>query len=91
MPNLTPDGLRLVGDAAKRHGISLDAALALIELLGILVTMLFHNALVQRADATDLHFNTAFTATMALSVVNNLRMQATKATLGSLPASIRRW
>jgi O-antigen/teichoic acid export membrane protein len=46
-----------------------SAALALIELLGVLVTMLFHNALVQRADATDLHFNTAFTATMGLSVI----------------------
>ena len=46
-----------------------SAALALIELLGILVTMLFHNALVQREDATDLHFNTAFTATLGLSVI----------------------
>jgi PST family polysaccharide transporter len=46
-----------------------SAALALIELLGVLVTMLFHNALVQRSDATDLHFNTAFTATMALSLL----------------------
>jgi O-antigen/teichoic acid export membrane protein len=45
-----------------------STVLALIELLGVLVTMLFHNALVQRSDATDLHFNTAFTATMALSV-----------------------
>jgi O-antigen/teichoic acid export membrane protein len=46
-----------------------STALALIELLGVLVTMLFHNALVQRPDATDLHFNTAFTATMGLSVI----------------------
>jgi O-antigen/teichoic acid export membrane protein len=46
-----------------------STALALVELLGVLVTMLFHNALVQRADATDLHFNTAFTATMGLSVI----------------------
>jgi O-antigen/teichoic acid export membrane protein len=46
-----------------------STVLALIELLGVLVTMLFHNALVQRSDATDLHFNTAFTATMALSLV----------------------
>src|SRR5450755_2449306 len=46
-----------------------SAALALIELLGVLVTMLFHNALVQRSDVTDLHFNTAFTATMALSLI----------------------
>jgi len=46
-----------------------STALALIEWLGVLVTMLFHNALVQRWDATDLHFNTAFTATMALSLL----------------------
>lgn len=46
-----------------------STALALIELLGVLVTMLFHNALVQRPDATDLHFNTAFTTTMGLSVI----------------------
>ncbi len=46
-----------------------SAALALIELLGVLVTMLFHNALVQRPDVTELHFNTAFTATMALSLL----------------------
>ena len=46
-----------------------SAALALIELLGVLVTMLFHNALVQRPDVTDLHFNTAFTATMAVSLL----------------------
>ena len=43
-------------------------ALALVELLGVLVTMLFHNALVQRSDVTDLHFDTAFSATMVLSL-----------------------
>jgi O-antigen/teichoic acid export membrane protein len=46
-----------------------SAALALIELFSALVTMLFHNALVQRSDATDVHFNTAFSATMALSLL----------------------
>ncbi len=46
-----------------------STALAVVELLGVLVTMLFHNALVQRRDITDLHFNTAFSATMALSVL----------------------
>jgi O-antigen/teichoic acid export membrane protein len=46
-----------------------STALALVELLGVLVTMLFHNALVQRLEVTDLHFDTAFTATMALSVI----------------------
>jgi O-antigen/teichoic acid export membrane protein len=44
-------------------------ALALIELFGALVTMLFHNALVQRSDATAVHFNTAFSVTMALSLL----------------------
>jgi O-antigen/teichoic acid export membrane protein len=46
-----------------------STALALVELLGVLVTMLFHNALVQRLDVTDLHFDTAFSATMALSSI----------------------
>ena len=44
-----------------------STALALVELLGILVTMLFHNVLVQRAEVTDLHFDTAFSVTMARS------------------------
>jgi O-antigen/teichoic acid export membrane protein len=44
-----------------------STVLALVELLGVVVTMLFHNALVQRPDATELHFDTAFTATMVLS------------------------
>ena len=30
MQNLTPDGLRIVADIAKRHGVSLDAALTLL-------------------------------------------------------------
>jgi O-antigen/teichoic acid export membrane protein len=46
-----------------------STALALVELLGVLVTMLFHNALVQRLEITDLHFDTAFSATMALSLI----------------------
>jgi O-antigen/teichoic acid export membrane protein len=46
-----------------------STALALVELLGVLITMLFHNALVQRSDVTDLHFDTAFSATMALSLI----------------------
>jgi O-antigen/teichoic acid export membrane protein len=46
-----------------------SAALALVELLGVLVTMLFHNALVQRPDVTESDFNTAFTATMVLSLL----------------------
>ena len=42
--------------------------LALIELLQVVVTMLFHDALVQRKDATEMHFDTAFTFSMGLSV-----------------------
>jgi hypothetical protein len=33
MTNLTPEGLRLVGDVANRHGFSMDAALSLINSL----------------------------------------------------------
>jgi len=43
-------------------------ALALIELLDVVVSMLFHDALVQRAEVTQLHIDTAFTFTMAASV-----------------------
>jgi len=42
--------------------------LALIELLQVVVTMLFHDALVQRGEVTDLHFDTAFTFSLLLSV-----------------------
>ncbi len=41
--------------------------LALVELLQIFVTMFFHDALVQREDATELHFDTAFTFGVVLS------------------------
>ena len=44
-------------------------ALALVELLGLLVTMLFHDALVQRERVTELHYDTAFTFTLGLSIV----------------------
>src|SRR5271169_4621567 len=30
MPNLTPEGLRIVTDVATRHGVSLDVALTLL-------------------------------------------------------------
>lgn len=43
--------------------------LALVELLGLLVTMLFHDVLVQRPGVTQAHFDTAFTFTMGLSLV----------------------
>ena len=42
---------------------------AIADLLAILVTMLFHDALVQRRDVTNLHFDTAFTAGLAVSLV----------------------
>lgn len=44
-------------------------ALAVIELMAVLVSMLFHDALVQRGDVRELHYDTAFTATLALSAV----------------------
>ena len=33
MQNLTPEGLRIMTDAAKRHGVSLDGALVLLDAL----------------------------------------------------------
>ena len=33
MQNLTPEGLRIVTEAAKRHGVSLDGALVLLDAL----------------------------------------------------------
>ena len=33
MQNLTPEGLRIVTDAARRHGVSVDAAVALLNAL----------------------------------------------------------
>ena len=43
--------------------------LALVELLGLLVTMLFHDVLVQRPGLTQAHFDTAFTFTLGLSLL----------------------
>lgn len=43
--------------------------LAFVEILSVLVSMLFHDALVQQKDVTELHFDTAFTFSMILSVV----------------------
>lgn len=43
--------------------------LALIELLQIFVTMFFHDALVQREDVTELHFDTAFSFGVLLSLI----------------------
>ena len=36
----------------------------------VLVSMLFHDALVQRAEVTQLHIDTAFTFTMGTSVAS---------------------
>jgi O-antigen/teichoic acid export membrane protein len=43
--------------------------LAIMELLGILVTMPFHDALVQRHEVSERSFDTAFSVTIALSLV----------------------
>lgn len=42
--------------------------LALVELLQVVVTMLFHDALVQCGEATELHFDTAFTFSVVLGL-----------------------
>jgi O-antigen/teichoic acid export membrane protein len=42
--------------------------LALVELLDVLVSMLFHDALVQKGEITDLHFDTAFGASLLLGL-----------------------
>jgi O-antigen/teichoic acid export membrane protein len=41
--------------------------LALVELLDVLVSMLFHDALVQRPAVTERHFDTAFTGSLLLA------------------------
>jgi PST family polysaccharide transporter len=43
--------------------------LSLIEILQVLVTMFFHDALVQRQNVTERHFDTAFSAGMAASLL----------------------
>lgn len=43
--------------------------LALVELLSVLVGMLFHDALVQREEITEKHYDSAFTFSLMLSVV----------------------
>ena len=35
MSNLTPDGLRMVAEVASRHGVSLEAAFAVLDLLAL--------------------------------------------------------
>jgi O-antigen/teichoic acid export membrane protein len=56
---------------------------ALVELLGILTGMLFHDALVQRPDVTDLHYDTAFTFTVGSSFFLMGACWALAATFGS--------
>jgi O-antigen/teichoic acid export membrane protein len=53
--------------SAEDFGI-FSIVLALTELLDVVISMLFHDALVQREDVTALHFDTAFTVTVGLSV-----------------------
>jgi O-antigen/teichoic acid export membrane protein len=53
--------------SASQFGL-FSVALALIEMLQVFVTMFFHDALVQRKGITELHFDTAFTFSMALSL-----------------------
>lgn len=46
-----------------------SVVLALVEMLQVLVTMFFHDALVQRKQVSELHFDTAFSFSLASSVV----------------------
>jgi O-antigen/teichoic acid export membrane protein len=43
--------------------------LSVVELLSVLVSMLFHDALVQKKEVTPLHFDSAFTFSLVLSLV----------------------
>jgi O-antigen/teichoic acid export membrane protein len=54
--------------SASEFGL-FSIALSVIELMTVLVGMLFHDALVQRRDLRELHYDTAFTVTLALSAV----------------------
>lgn len=45
-----------------------SVVLAIVELLMVVVSMLFHDALVRRKDVTELHYDTAFTFTVLLSL-----------------------
>ncbi len=51
---------------------SFSVVLALVELIDVAVRMLFHDALVQRKNVTALHFDTAFTVTVVLSLVGTV-------------------
>ena len=43
--------------------------LAIVEMVGVVVTMLFHDALVQKREVDNLDYNTAFTSTLVISAV----------------------
>jgi len=45
-----------------------SVVLSVIELLGVIVSMLFHDALVQREEVNSLHYDSAFTFTLGLSL-----------------------
>ena len=53
--------------SASEFGL-FSIVIAITDLLGVLATMLFHDALIQRRDVTTMHFDTAFTAGLALSI-----------------------
>lgn len=54
--------------SASEFGL-FSIVLATFEMLGVVVTMTFHDALVQRPAVTDLHFDTAFTAGSVISII----------------------
>lgn len=61
-----------------------SVVLATVDLLTVVVTMLFHDALVQRQHVTERHFNTAFTVSLGLGLV----MLAVCASLAPLLAKL---
>jgi O-antigen/teichoic acid export membrane protein len=57
--------------SAEQFGL-FAVVLSLIEILQVVVTMFFHDALVQRKDASERHFDTAFTASLGASLLLSL-------------------
>src|SRR5262249_29490087 len=46
-----------------------SASLAVVEVAGIFTTMIFHDALVQQSVVSEKHFDSAFTVSIALSLI----------------------
>jgi PST family polysaccharide transporter len=64
-------------------------ALGIVQLLGVVVEMMFHDALVQRAEVEDAHFDTVFWATSGLGVLLALGCALAAPAIGALFAEPR--